>query len=216
MQELLGTSVELVAAMYRSPQLLPGGEQSQFVLAGELPKRRADGGEEVTEVFFFPAAAQGRLAGRLGTLPKGTALTVTGPLVYLGDRFTVLVQEAARLPDRVERLKADKKDGIRLLDASCTVRLRGTLASAPVRYGLLEGGHVVNARLGLSVRGKGYRFLEVAAYHDLGEGLLSLSKDDMVTFWGLLQHRRTADGTGWFQRLEVLRLERLHETRAMV
>ncbi|ADY27579.1 single-strand binding protein/Primosomal replication protein n (plasmid) [Deinococcus proteolyticus MRP] len=229
MKELIGTQAEVVAAVHQAPRLLEDGTRSAFVLAGEFSRTLASG-EEVREVFFQPCMATGRLAARLGTLPKGTGLCAAGELVYdhsaYGGQFALHVQDAVRLPDHVHRLAADRRDGMRLLEGQLRTRLRGVITHTPQQRQLLEGPTVTNTRLGLTIKqaepgrerppSDRYAFLELAAYGDLGENLLTCQEGELVTVWGLLQHRRTADGESWFQRVEMTALERLHPGRAMV
>ena len=229
MKELIGTQAEVVAAVHQAPRLLEGGTQSAFVLAGEFSRTLASG-EAVREVFFQPCLATGRLAARLGTLPKGTGLCASGELVYdhaaFPGQFALHVQDAVRLPDHVHRLVADRRDGIRLLEGQLRARLRGVITQPPQQRQLLEGPPVTNARMGLTIKkaesGQDrtvtdrYAFIELAAYGDLAERLLACQEKEMATAWGWPQHRRTADGQEWFQRIEVTALERLHPGRAVV
>jgi len=214
-----GTHVEFTAALCRPATLKPGGQFATLTLAGEFERSREDG-EMVRSVFYQHAVASGRLAGRLGTLGAGEAITGSGVLALYDGGLVVAVQDAARLPHDLVRLELDAGGGARLLLARLRVRVRGVLIAPPAASRLDTDVHVTNARLGLTPRrgenaaGTSLIPLELAAYGDLAVLLAEQGKGSYLDGWGILQTR--SGDTRRFTRLELYEAEILHETRALV
>ena len=217
---LAGTSVEFTAAVCRNATLKPGGQFALLTLAGEAPVDRQDR-EDAHLTFYHRAVATGKLAGRLGTLSAGEALTGHAVLASLDGELVLAVQEAARLPHDPVRLELDRGGGARLLFARHRTRVRGLLISEPTSSRLENGTAVTNVRLGLSPRrgddtpqGTQLTPLELAAYGDAALLLAEQSKGTYLYVWGMLQSRQGEQRR--FVRLEVVDMEVLHETRALL
>lgn len=213
-----GTSAEFTAALARPGVLKPGGQFATFTLAGEFERSREDG-TPIRTVFYQPCVAAGRLAGRLGTLGAGEAISGTGVLAAYEGEIVIVVQDAARLPSEHVRLELDGGGAARLLRARWRVRARGVLITPPQAQRLENEVPVTNIRLGLTPkRAEGTETqlvpLELAAYGELAVVLAGQGKGNYLDTWGVLQRRQGAQRR--FSRLEVQDVEPLHGTRALL
>lgn len=213
-----GTHAEFTAALARPGILKPGGQFATFTLAGEFERPREDG-TPVRTVFYQPGVGSGRLAGRLGTLGAGEAISGTGVLAVYDGELVIAVQDAARLPSDPARLELDAGGAARLRRACWRARVRGVLITSPQVQRLENNLPVTNVRLGLTPKraegmDAGLVPLELAAYGDLALVLAGQTKGSYLGSWGQLQRRQGAQRR--FLRLEAQGVEPLHESRALL